>query len=208
MSSPVIWRFLIVACIAARLVTFVGPRGSRRWGRGWRRSFRGGVAWASGGVGRLVSEGARLESVTMGAGVARRDWRERQVVMMLAKEVCKENARGLAGGGQRESRNRGWDEYDASRGSVDGRSMIGICNLWNRKLNTSIKIIAIVIVSVLLKRAGRVVGVWCDWVWDRGRGQAQKFGRQSLREVCKCARDDTSDRVQSLGALKRLWWGC
>jgi hypothetical protein len=73
MSSSVIQRFLMTACVAARLVTFLGLIGSRRWGRGRRRSFRGGLAWPSGGVGRSVSEGARLELVTMDVGVERRD---------------------------------------------------------------------------------------------------------------------------------------
>jgi hypothetical protein len=39
------------------------------------------------------------ESVVMGAGLASRDWRERQVVMMLANGACDG---GLAGGEKRE----------------------------------------------------------------------------------------------------------
>ena len=69
-------------------------------GRARRRSFMGGGAWASGGVGSCASDGAGVEA---GSGGPRRDWRERQVVMMLPRAVCDDTVGGLAGGDARSA---------------------------------------------------------------------------------------------------------
>lgn len=79
-------------------------QGSQRLLRGRRRSFSGGGAWASGGVGSWARECRGRESATEGRGVelARSDWRERQVVMMLLNGVWEYLAGGLAGGEKKD----------------------------------------------------------------------------------------------------------
>jgi len=96
-----------------------------------RRSLSGDGACASGGVGRFACDDAggvmgSWAAVRGGAGLVRRDWRERHVEKMLPMAVCVESWGGLAGG---EAKSADWRRVkggvcDESHGSADGSNIV------------------------------------------------------------------------------------